>query len=229
MIVMRFALPVRSPMPLIVPCTCVAPASTAASVLATAQPASSWQWMPSATPGSASRDDGHDRARSAAAASRRWCRTARRARRRPRRRRAGSRARSRGRRAKPSKKCSASSSTRLPSRDEEGDRLADHREVLLARDAHDLLDVQQRASCRRACRPARSSSASTRRPSSSSAATSRRRVMPKATISLRSQALAGEQLEQLLLLGVRRREAGLDQVDAERRRARARRAASPRR
>ena len=35
MIVTRFALPVRSPMPLIVPCTCVAPASTAASVFAT--------------------------------------------------------------------------------------------------------------------------------------------------------------------------------------------------
>ena len=53
MIVMRFALPVRSPMPLIVPCTCVAPASTAISELATAQPPSLWQWMPIATPGSA--------------------------------------------------------------------------------------------------------------------------------------------------------------------------------
>ena len=39
-------MPVRSPYPLIVPCTCVAPASTAASVLATAQPVSLWQWMP---------------------------------------------------------------------------------------------------------------------------------------------------------------------------------------
>ena len=55
MIVIRLALPVRSPMPLTVPCTCVAPASTAVSVLATAQPESSWQWMPSAAPGSASR------------------------------------------------------------------------------------------------------------------------------------------------------------------------------
>ncbi len=53
MIVMRFALPVRSPMPLIVPWTCVAPASTAMSVLATAQPPSLWQWIPIATPGSA--------------------------------------------------------------------------------------------------------------------------------------------------------------------------------
>jgi len=53
MIVMRFALPVRSPIPFIVPCTCVAPASTAMRLLATAQPPSSWQWMPSATPGSA--------------------------------------------------------------------------------------------------------------------------------------------------------------------------------
>src|SRR5947208_1584419 len=42
-------------MPLIVPGTCVAPASTAASVLATAQPESSCVWMPSATSPSASR------------------------------------------------------------------------------------------------------------------------------------------------------------------------------
>ena len=55
MIVIRLALPVRSPIPLTVPCTCVAPASTAVSVLATAQPESSWQWIPSAVPGSASR------------------------------------------------------------------------------------------------------------------------------------------------------------------------------
>ena len=48
MIVTRFALPVRSPMPLIVPCTCVAPASTATSVFATAQPESLWVWIPSA-------------------------------------------------------------------------------------------------------------------------------------------------------------------------------------
>ena len=52
MIVTRFALPVRSPMPFIVPCTWVAPASTAIRLLATAQPPSSWQWIPSATPGS---------------------------------------------------------------------------------------------------------------------------------------------------------------------------------
>ena len=40
----------RSPYPLIVPCTWLAPASTAASVLATAQPVSLWQWMPTRTP-----------------------------------------------------------------------------------------------------------------------------------------------------------------------------------
>ena len=34
------------------PCTSVAPASTATSELATPQPASSWVWMPTATPGS---------------------------------------------------------------------------------------------------------------------------------------------------------------------------------
>ena len=42
----RSTLPQRSPMPLIVPCTCVAPAATAASVLATATSQSLWQWMP---------------------------------------------------------------------------------------------------------------------------------------------------------------------------------------
>ena len=45
----RLALPERSPYPLAVPCTCVAPASTAASELATAHAVSSWQWMPSLT------------------------------------------------------------------------------------------------------------------------------------------------------------------------------------
>ena len=43
----RSALPVRSPYPLSVPCTWTTPASTAASELATAQPVSLWQWMPS--------------------------------------------------------------------------------------------------------------------------------------------------------------------------------------
>ena len=81
MIVIRLALPVRSPMPLTVPCTCVAPASTAVSVLATAQPESSCAWMPSATPGSACAHDRQRRAHLRAAASRRWCRTAPRARR----------------------------------------------------------------------------------------------------------------------------------------------------
>ncbi len=49
MIVVRLALPVRSPRPLSVPCTWPAPASTAAIELATAQPVSSWQWMPIVT------------------------------------------------------------------------------------------------------------------------------------------------------------------------------------
>ena len=49
MIVVRLALPVRSPRPLSVPCTWRAPARTAAIELATAQPVSSWQWMPTMT------------------------------------------------------------------------------------------------------------------------------------------------------------------------------------
>ena len=45
----RSTLPQRSPKPLIVPCTCAAPASTAASELATARSQSLWQWMPTGT------------------------------------------------------------------------------------------------------------------------------------------------------------------------------------
>ena len=41
----KLALPARSPMPLMVHSTCVAPALTAASELATAKPRSSWQWV----------------------------------------------------------------------------------------------------------------------------------------------------------------------------------------
>ena len=46
MIVVKLVLPVRSPRPFNVPCTWRTPARTAASELATAQPVSSWQWMP---------------------------------------------------------------------------------------------------------------------------------------------------------------------------------------
>lgn len=41
----------RSPMPLMVPCTCTTPSCTACSVLATARPPSLWTWMPSCTSG----------------------------------------------------------------------------------------------------------------------------------------------------------------------------------
>ena len=51
-VVSRSVLPTRSPKPLTVPCTWVAPARTAASVFATAQPESLWQWMPMRCPGS---------------------------------------------------------------------------------------------------------------------------------------------------------------------------------
>ena len=48
MIEQRLALPQRSPRPLMVPCTCVAPACTARMELATAISLSLWQWMPTA-------------------------------------------------------------------------------------------------------------------------------------------------------------------------------------
>ena len=47
MIDTRFALPQRSPYPLMVPCTWSTPSVTAASELATAHSASLWTWMPS--------------------------------------------------------------------------------------------------------------------------------------------------------------------------------------
>ena len=48
----RSAFPVRSPIPLTVPWTSPAPARTAARLLATARPASLWQWMPRVADGS---------------------------------------------------------------------------------------------------------------------------------------------------------------------------------
>ena len=188
MIVTRLALPVRSPMPLIVPCTCVAPASTAASVLATAQPESSWVWIPSATPGSASRDDGERRAdlrrqRAAVGVAQHD----------PLGARVGGGAQAVQRVAGVEREAVEEvlgvEQHALARADEEGDRLGDHREVLLARDAHDLLDVQhrgladERADRREAARPARAA------PRPRSAATSRRRVIPKATISATLEAL----------------------------------------
>ena len=47
----RFALPQRSPSPLIVPCTWRAPARRAAKELATAFSVSLWVWMPTWDPG----------------------------------------------------------------------------------------------------------------------------------------------------------------------------------
>ena len=49
MIDTMFALPQRSPQPFIVAWTCVAPARTPASELATPHSASLWQWMPRRT------------------------------------------------------------------------------------------------------------------------------------------------------------------------------------
>ena len=67
----------------------------AASELATAQPQSSWAWMPRLSPGSDLRDLGDDGARPRRAACRHWCRRARPSARRPRRPPARRRAHSR--------------------------------------------------------------------------------------------------------------------------------------
>src|ERR1035437_6018994 len=181
MIVTRFALPVRSPIPLIVPCTCVTPDSTAVSVLATAQPESSWVWMPSGKPGSASpttasavRTCGgsepplvsHSTTRSApaAAAARRQSSA------------------SPGSSAKPSKKCSASSSTRLPA----PARNATDSAIIArfsSRETRTTFSTCSTEALPTIVHTGAKHSASTCSPSSSAAATSRRRVMPKATTS----------------------------------------------
>ena len=169
MIVTRLALPVRSPMPLIVPCTCVAPASTrgqrvghgAAGVVVAVD---------------AERDArqrfAHDRERRADLRRQRAAVGV--AQHDPLGARVGGRAQAVERVARVEREAVEEvlgvEQHALAGLHEEGDRVGDHREVLLARDAHDLLDVQHARSCRRACRRARSDSASTRRPSSPAAA-----------------------------------------------------------
>ena len=157
MIVTRLALPVRSPMPLIVPCTCVAPASTAdqrvgdraAGVVVRVDPQRHLRQRSRATSATTSRMLRGQRAAVGVAQHH------------PLGARVGGGAQAVERvpasSAKPSKKCSASNSTRLPCAHEEGDRLGDHAQVLLAaRRARPSRRAAPR-SCRRACRPARSS------------------------------------------------------------------------
>ena len=213
MIVTRFAFPVRSPMPLIVPCTCVAPASTATSVFATAQPPSSCVWMPSATRRQRlahRRDDRRDlgRQRAAVRVAQHDALGARVG--------GGAHAVERVRRVDvPAvEEVLGVEQRALALAGEEGDRLGDHREVLLAGDAHDLLDVQQArlADERDHRREALGEDPQAlvgvgRQPAPAGHA--------EADDLAALEPLAGEQLEQLLLLGVRRREARLDQVDAE--------------
>ena len=97
---------------------------------------------------------------------------------------------------------------------EERDRLRDHREVLLTLDAHDLLDVQdagladERDDRGEALREDPQALVGAGR----DAAPARH---PETDDLAAGQRLPREQLEQLLLLGVRRGEARLDQMHAE--------------
>ena len=95
--------------------------------------------------------------------------------------------------------------------------------------AHDASRRAARSTCRRSCRPARSSRRARAARGRRSAATSRRRVIPKAAIVTVLEALALEQREELGLLGVRGREARPRRGGRRARRACARRAASRRR
>ena len=215
MIETRLALPVRSPTPFIVPCTWRAPASTAASVLATPHSASLWQWMPTRTRSPTAADDRGRRLGD--------LRRQRRAVRVAEGDRLGAGA---GRRAQAVQRVAAVVAVAV----EEVLGVVDH---ALARAARGRRPTRRSSpgsrrgrrarpsrgagprSCRRSCTPARSSRRARAGPSSSAAATPRRRVMPKAATSACSKRSSGQQLEELELLGVRRREAGLDEVHAE--------------
>ena len=98
---------------------------------------------------------------------------------------------------------------------QEGDRLGDHREVLLGGDAHDLLDVQ-----RRALADERADRHEGLRQDAQPLVLIGRSVAPARHAEgddlADGEALALEQREQLELLRVRRGEARLDQMDAER-------------
>ena len=215
MIVTRFALPVRSPMPLIVPCTCVAPASTAVSVLATAQPESSWVWIPSGDAGQRFADDrerGADLRRQRAAVGV--------AQHEPLGARVGGRAQAVERVAGVEREAveevlgveqhalARADAGRRPSR-------RSSRGSPRARRARPSRRAAPRP-CRRACRPARSESARTRSPSSCSA----RDVAPARhpegdDLGGARAARPASSSNSSLLLRVRRREAGLDHVHAE--------------
>jgi hypothetical protein len=98
--------------------------------------------------------------------------------------------------------------------DEERDRLGDHRQVLVARDAHDLLEVQppRLADDRADGREGLGQRAQRRVLLGRHVAPARH---PEGGDLGVGEALAGQQLEELEVLGVRAREAGLDEVDAE--------------
>ena len=215
MIVTRFALPVRSPMPLIVPCTCVAPDSSAVSEFATAQPESSWQWIPSAAAG---QRFAHDRERRADL--RRQAAAVRVAQHEPLGARLGGRAQAVERVAGVEREAV-----------EEVLGVEQHALARAARGTPTESAIIARFSSRltrttfstcstealpTSVQTGAKDSARTRSPSSSlGRASSRRRVIPKATISALASRSLREQREQLLLLRVRRREAGLDHVHAE--------------
>ena len=216
MIETRLALPVRSPTPLIVPWTCVAPASTASSVLATPQPASSWQWIPSATPGSAAGHDcGHRLARpgegsEAPLVSHRTTPLGA----APRRPRAGTRARSRGRRAsrRRSARRRASRACPRPTRKATDSAIIARFSSRETRRTFSTCSVHVLPT---SVHTGAKHSASTRSPSSAAAATSAPARHPEGDDLGVAERLAREQGEELGLLGVRGGEARLDQVDAE--------------
>ena len=210
----RSALPVRSPYPLRVPCTWVAPASTAASVLATAQPVSLWQWMPTRTPVVASTSS-HDVADPARAACRRWCRRARPPRRPRRTPSAAPRARSRGwrgsRRRSARRRGTPAAPRRAGARRCRGPSRGSPRAWCAARARRAGRATSRPASPpRRRCRAARRP-AGRRRPRRRPAGWRRR---PRACACRRSSSSRGA-AEELGVLGVGARPAALDVADAE--------------
>ena len=171
-------------------------------------------WIPSATPGSASRDDRHrdaDLRRQRAAVGV--------AQHDPLGPRVGRRARAVQRVAgvfgEAVEEVLGVEQHALAVSDQERDRLGDHLQVLLARDAHDLLDVQHRGLADERAH-GRERLREDPQPLVRVGVDPAPARHPERDDLSRLEALLGEQLEQLLLLRVRRREAGLDHVHAER-------------
>ena len=198
-----------------VPCTTSAPRATATSELATAQPASLWAWMPTrqAPPSSATTRSTTSATCMGSAAplvSHRHDGLGPRLGRRPQ---AAQRVVGVG--GVGVEEVLGVVEDPLALLAQEGHRLGDHAQVLVAVDAQHLLHVQVPGLAHDARRRAPSSRPGRAGCASSSAATPLPRVMPKAAISVPPRCSPLQLAEELLVLGIGPGEAALDDVHAQ--------------